>query len=110
MTNAAISIKDDSIGFSGMQPQITLAMFIVSQVYFDYGYHELVITSINDGTHSRTSNHNKGMAVDFRGSIAWGFTRESLERIVEEARKRLGRHFDIILEPDHIHLEYDPKT
>lgn len=32
-----------------------------------------------------------------------------VERFADRLRRRLGRHYDVKVEGDHIHIEYDPK-
>jgi hypothetical protein len=60
---------------------------------------DLQITSVREGTHSAGSLHYDGCAIDFRGQGV----------PVVELRRLLGSAFDVVEEPDHIHVEYDPK-
>lgn len=100
------------VRLTDMTPQILLAMLVTEQVYEEYGF-EVVITSINDGTHSVNSLHYLGRAVDVRvrdphGS--WSMPGDIRVKVVDEITRRLGdNNYDIILESDHIHEEYDPK-
>ena len=63
-----------------------------------------VITSGCDGVHSSNSLHYIGLALDFR-------TRQMSEpmqfKFVQYLRERLDECYDIVLEADHLHLEYD---
>jgi len=54
----------------------------------------------------RNSLHYKGLAIDLRTRDLKSGVAEKLIRLLKE---KLGRSYDIVLEPDHIHLEYDPK-
>ena len=92
----------------GMVPQLPLAMNIVKEVYFEYGY-DHVITSIVEGVHSRASIHYNGGAFDNR-------TRHTSEgdrpKIRDECARRLGDDFDVVLvegDKPHLHVEYQPK-
>ena len=67
---------------------------------------ELVITSLMEGKHKRNSKHYIGDAADFR---TWYFTPPEMLDVVEQLRNLLGGDYDVVLEPDHIHVEYDPK-
>ena len=100
-----MKLKDDSIGFQSLCPQILLALMIVDQVMKECGQ-EAVITSINDARHSETSLHYSGSAVDLR-SRAFG----NPNQVLALCKSALGNSndFDIILESDHFHLEYQPK-
>lgn len=66
-----------------------------------------VITSAADGTHKQNSLHYVGKAFDLR-------TRDLLQGHAEAAREKLaaalGDQFDVVLESDHIHVEFDPKN
>ncbi len=64
-----------------------------------------VITSAVDGVHSEKSLHKKGRAVDYR---TWYFEDDQLEHLVKEIRKNLPSGYDVVLEQDHLHIEYDP--
>lgn len=68
---------------------------------------ECVITSLNDGKHMKGSFHYKDKAIDLRIIHA---KKEQWKPIADEIRLRLGQKYDIVLESDHIHIEYDPKV
>lgn len=70
---------------------------------------EATITSGSDGKHSARSKHyaennESGMveALDFR---TWGVDADS---IAGKMRSKLGENYDVVVESDHIHVEYDP--
>lgn len=67
----------------------------------------LYVTSMNDSTHMRGSAHYRDEAVDFR-------TRElahaDVERWAVVCRRRLGDAYQVIIEVDHLHIEYDPSA
>ena len=66
----------------------------------------MTITSGNDGVHKKNSKHYNNEAVDIR-------TRDMSEqnKVLTQLwiKKWLGLNYDVILESDHIHIEYDPK-
>jgi len=64
---------------------------------------EPVITSTWEGTHSTGSFHYWLRALDFRKPPM------NLEDCVNQLKSELGKDFDVVLESDHIHIEYDPK-
>jgi hypothetical protein len=39
----------------------------------------------------------------------WGVPSEERADLAANVRDRLGSDFDVVLEPNHIHVEYDPK-
>lgn len=67
---------------------------------------EFVLTSGTDGAHMPRSLHRKGRAIDFRTRK---MLRNAKHRCAQEIRRRLGDSFDVVIETDHIHLEFDPK-
>jgi len=52
------------------------------------------------------SKHYEGMAVDLR---TFFFTREEVENVATDLHAELGEDYDVVVEPTHIHVEYDPK-
>lgn len=68
---------------------------------------DMVITAGTDGQHMVGSLHYKGLALDIR-------TRDMKPEDKEPARAAikavLGAEFDVVLEGDHFHIEYDPKV
>ncbi len=90
----------------GMTPQIALAIGVVDSVYREHGK-DLVVTSVTDGRHGSGSLHYKGLALDCRTRF---FDRETALIVTDQCKKRLGGEFDIVLEDDHLHVEWDPQT
>jgi hypothetical protein len=88
----------------GIKPEAVLALIIAESVFRDCGQ-ECVVTSVVDGTHSRGSIHYQGFAFDLRTShLAAG-----IATIHGQLKAKLGADFDVILEADHLHVEFDPK-
>lgn len=109
-----VSIKP-GVKIAGMRPEILLAIIIADSVYSARRI-PCVLTSVEDSTlHKSTSLHYKGLAVDIRlpsyYTLADQAAVENLDELVSSAIARaLGKEYDVVLEKDHIHIEYDPKT
>mgnify|MGYP001568085421 CR=1 FL=1 len=73
--------------------------------YEKAGY-PLVITALTDGKHMEGSLHYKGQAADLRTR---DIATPVLNLIVKNAKEALGKDYDVVLEGDHVHLEYDPR-
>ncbi len=104
-------LKDDSVSLVGVCPQIVFALAVATRIYEAHGV-ELVITSCNDATHSETSLHYDGRAVDLRTRNLEPDSSHPYRRpapVAREIGERLGRDFDVVLESDHIHLEWQPR-
>ncbi len=69
---------------------------------------ELTVTSVTDGKHGTNSLHPKGQAVDLRTARA-GIDQTEATRLAHKLRAVLNDQFDVVVEEDHIHLEFDPK-
>lgn len=75
----------------------------------------LVITSANDGRHRKDSLHYQNKALDIRTTgggpgAAGQMTRKEAERFAYWMRGgALDKDYDVVLEADHLHVEYDPK-
>ena len=98
-----ISLKDNSVSLGSLTTQALLGIVITKAVLADIGA-DLVITSIADGEHSWNSKHYSGNAWDVR---TW-FVLDK-ESAATKLRAALGHHYDVVVEEDHIHIEYDPK-
>jgi len=98
-----MKIKDNSVKLAGVRPELVVAMIIADQVYAKHG-RELVITSVTDGKHSLTSLHYIGSAFDCR-------TYDDMDNVAlrDEIKGKLNVDFDVVLESDHIHIEFQPK-
>jgi uncharacterized protein YcbK (DUF882 family) len=73
--------------------------------YKSHGY-SVLITSGIDSVHRGDSKHYSGNAFDLRIN---NVLKLHVKSIFEELRVKLGNDFDVVLERDHIHVEYDPK-
>ena len=87
----------------GMRPEIILAAVVADEIYSKWGS-DLVVTSVVDGRHSTNSLHYAGQAIDLR-------TRNVGEpkAICDEIEEALTDEYDVVLESDHIHVEFQPK-
>ena len=94
------------VDLRGIHPQIAVAYCIASAIYRDKAGIPCVITSASDGKHGPNSLHYKGLALDLRTSSLKPEQQSSVHLALQAA---LGSQFDVVLEDDHIHLEFDPK-
>ncbi|MCO7225915.1 D-Ala-D-Ala carboxypeptidase family metallohydrolase [Pleionea sp. CnH1-48] len=88
-----------------MSCQTVFAIVVAGSIYQSFDK-PLVITSANDGHHSKNSKHYRGDAIDIRTRH---LTSEEEQEIVTQLRHCLGRDYDVVQESNHIHIEYDPK-
>jgi len=98
-------ILKSSVDLRGLQPQMALAYTIAATCYAKHGY-TCTITSASDSRHGPNSLHYCGKALDIR-------TRDVREQarplLRDEIKEALGPQFDVVLESDHLHVEFDPK-
>ena len=99
----------NGVSIRGIKPEMVLALTIAAKVYERYGL-TLTITAVTDGKHRPGSLHYVGLAADLRlpGSPA-DPTPPTSKELVANLQKALGSEFDVVLEADHIHVEYQPK-
>ncbi len=90
------------VDISQLERNTRRGLGITSKV-FSKNQTELVVTSTDDGNHGAGSLHYADQAFDVRkpGKLVGTVTRE--------LKIALGKDFDVILEGDHIHIEFDPK-
>ena len=87
-----------------VQPEINNAIAVCAMVYGVAGTH-LVGTSLMDGKHSQRSLNYKGLAVD----ICIRNLSIDPKEIIRPLQQALGEDYDVVLESDHIHVEYEEK-
>jgi len=100
-----VSLKQ-GVSVRGMSPQILLAVIVAESVYREKGS-PLVLTSVCDGNHSHGSLHYQGNAVDLR---IWGMDQLKQREVHAALSTALGHEYDVVLETDHIHVEWQPKN
>lgn len=64
---------------------------------------DVTITAGTDGCHMTGSKHYTGEALDIR------LLGEHTEEFKAALAERLGTAYQVVLEKDHIHVEYDPR-
>ena len=93
------------VRITGIRTEILLAAVAAERVYEEAG-HDFTITACVDGKHMAGSLHYAGQAIDVRTrDIALADVQKLLARI----KMCLGDDFDVLLEVDHIHIEFQPK-
>lgn len=90
----------------GIRPETLFGIFIAERVFAKLG-HEFTVTSVTDSRHGRASLHFVGFAFDIRSRDIPSAERESVRLALQKA---LGPTFDVVLESDHFHVEFQPKT
>ena len=89
-----------------MHPEIENQLDALDQVSNVVLGRRAIITAARDGFHSSRSFHYKGAAIDLRTR---DIASQSKRREYRDAiAARLGPQWDVILESDHIHVEFDP--
>lgn len=95
----------NTVSFVALKPQMILAVIRINEIYSTLGV-DCWITSGSDGKHKIGSFHYNGDALDFRTFILSLLQQQDL---LDKVTSALGPEFDVILEKDHLHVEYDPK-
>lgn len=99
----SLSIKPGAV----LPPTLAMSVMVTSvyDAFKEEGY-DCVITAGIDGKHSAGSLHYVGLALDFRSRTIPSGERERMKTKLAE---RLPG-FDVVLEADHYHIEYQPKS
>ena len=98
-------IVKDGTTLLGLHPKMQIANCIVAVIYFKNGFKFRLTAGVDQFGHSAKSFHPKGRACD------WGIQGLSIQQVKDlrdEIDLKLGPDYDIVLEKDHIHGEYDP--
>ena len=91
---------------SGVSPKNLIIAAALANESFTVTF-PVVITSGTDGTHMKGSKHYTGEALDMRTR---NFPEGQLKPFMDRLQTRLGEDYQLILEVDHLHIEYDPPT
>lgn len=96
-----------------LQPDMARALPAIEQAHADAGIiRGAIITSGTDGEHMEGSLHYVGLAVDLRTR---DLTPVEVAKLAVALRKRLNggatvdTPYNVVVETQHIHVEYDPK-
>lgn len=91
----------DGVSIGGIRPELLFGMMVVNNVFEQLG-EQLVITSVCEGVHGSWSYHPAGLAFDLRLPVD-----EDKDMVGAVLRDALGSEFDVVVESDHIHVEYE---
>lgn len=101
----ALEIKS-GVRVQGLRPETLLAIQVIEGAYRDAGISVATLTAAIDGKHMPGSLHYVGCAVDFR---IRDIPQEQREPLRASIARRLTSDYDVVLEGDHFHIEYQPK-
>ena len=90
------------VDISKLKRPMRKALNLIDRAFRDFG-EEAVITSTYEGDHMPSSLHYAHLAVDVRLPVG------NVDAVVNALKLLLGKDYDIVVEKDHIHIEYDPK-
>lgn len=89
----------------GLRPEMVLACSIIDSLFIEAAI-EFVITEGTGGKHGPGSLHYVGLAIDVRSRDIPG---QVLPTLLADMKENLGAEFDVVMETDHIHVEFQPK-
>ena len=92
----------------GLRPEMVPAMLATYSVYIQIGY-PCIITSGVEGKHKRQSAHYSGRAFDVRTKRV-GMSSVVATRAKTMIQLQLHEDYQVIVEGDHLHVEFDPAT
>ena len=97
------------VDVSGITKECIQGMFEVAR----YWGADITITSVCDGNHKEGSKHYEGNAFDLRTwdpdkPIGTQLPSEVKIRLMTKLTEVLGVDYDVVVEPTHLHIEYDP--
>jgi hypothetical protein len=103
------------VDIRGISAECLFGVLVAAEVYEDFNV-PFIVTSVRDGKHGAHSLHYVGHAFDCRLPSRYSPKPGLDESVVEALRLALGGNaqdngagqFDVVLEDDHIHCEFDP--
>lgn len=103
-----IFVIKKGVKLHGLTPYGLIQIQVAVPIFNDAGV-DAVLTSACDGDHGPGSKHRVGNATDWRTRhLPGGSVGPAARAIAEKLRGALSDDFDVVLESNHIHIEYDP--
>jgi len=112
----------EGVKLEGLKPPMRAVLIAAEKAYMGHVGREAIVTSTTEGVHSAGSLHPYGYAVDFRiaelrgfvqtddrGPVyqyRWALTGVQLKLIKDYMDSYLGDEYQVIIEDDHIHVEW----
>lgn len=96
----------------GVKPETLIGMMVADEVWRQYIPGGIVVTSVMEGVHKTGSKHYIGRAFDLRLPVVVDsqvLVEKLREALGEKPAELAGGSWDVVLEADHIHVEFDPK-
>jgi hypothetical protein len=93
------------VRIAGLRPEILFAIATAERVCAEMGV-DCVVTACVDGVHKAGSLHYCGLAVDLRSHDS---RPGDADKAIARIRQCLGADYDVVLENDHVHVEFDQK-
>lgn len=93
------------VSVAGIQKETVTLIAILNCYFFLRIGKPLVITSCTDGKHMKNSKHYSGYAIDIR---TCHLNVQEIGKLVIWFKNNHDKMYDIVVEKDHIHVEYDP--
>jgi len=91
------------VNITGVRPELLMGLMIANSVIAYEFNTDMIITACTDGVHMTGSKHYIGQAADIRISNL-----SDPVAVLNRLKFELDGLFDIVLESDHIHMEYEP--
>lgn len=98
-----------------LRAEMAIACLVCSKTLEEFSQTRMTLTEGTGGVHMIGSLHGKGLAIDIRD---WNLTNTQLQALVKNLNLDLGNifvddrwegEFDVVLEGNHIHVEFDVK-
>jgi hypothetical protein len=97
----------DGASVAGLRPEIQIAWDVANEVYEKHGF-VCWLTEGTGGKHGRGSLHYVGLAIDLRTTLV-EISATVAKQIAADIRLALNEQYDVVVEPTHIHIEFQPK-
>ena len=118
MPRPAKALVKEGVQLDGLEPVMVPAVQAANHAALTLTGDPATITSGLDGEHGTGSLHFEGLALDIRrldrhvdnfGGVHF-LDAELAERQARTIRASLSPDFDVVLEANHVHIEYDPPS
>lgn len=95
----------DGVNVDGVKKETIVLMLLLNTFFVRRLSKAFIVTSCTDGKHMKGSKHYSGYAIDIRTRH---LTPREINILVSWFKMYHDDVYDMVVEKDHIHVEYDP--
>lgn len=98
-------ILKNGVKIAGLDTRMQEAIDVCDRIYKAHQYNLVITSALRPD--DKKSKHSKGLAFDIRTRMYGPIERKQIHNKIAS---KLFEKYDVIMEEDHIHIEWEPKS